>query len=631
MNSSAGNLISRRRRRIAIGAVGAAGVTALALLPLTSHADEDAPAFSADYVSTTLGGGEPFVIYSHGTGNLVYSGHEGTTHIDRTYAATPGSSCDLKTQTGFLCSYDNQVNIWYSSDQGKTWTRSPGNPQYTGFSDPSLTEDAGNNIYDTGIDLANDAVYASPDGGKTWAAGTAQCHEGDRPWLAGGKANQVFMSTDTEESGHEIFQGTLAGGSITCSNGIADNGTTASGESYSGQGQIYYDHQTGDLVEGVGFGDGGFGVGVLPNASNADFSGGTSHFVDHEGIDCKRYAQLCSQLGPLAPEIAIDRNNTIYVVWATDPRSATDTTDGCGNLPNTNGGNALLQNQVVMISTPDEGRTWSAPKVVANPSRIAGDSPSDPFNGHTVLWPWITAGAPGNVSVVWYEANQLTDPDCDSANLGGHEPTQWTVQVANIFNANSARTHYPAESVSAVPNFDGNHPGGVIHHGGICESGTTCAATGQDRRLGDYFTNALDQNGCVMIATADTQIVDSSTGTASTSSEYDTGRPLFVHQVTGPSLTTGRPCGPGEPDTAARSTTSRASSGAAAAAAPDASAARGAPAAAAAATGGAATASIGARNAAASASGGAWGLGLAGGAIAITLGLVARRRRRPPV
>jgi hypothetical protein len=180
--------------------------------------------------------------------------------------------------------------------------------------------------------------------------------------------------------------------------------------------------------------------------------------------------------------------------------------------------------------------------VIASPAPDPADSASDPFNGHTVLWPWIAAGAAGNVSVVYYEANQLTDPDCDSANLGGHQPSQWTIQVANIFGATDPATAYPPASVNAVPNFDGNHPGGVMHKGGICQSGTTCAATGQDRRLGDYFTNALDQNGCVMIASADTQLVDSSTGLAATSSEYSTGRPIFLHQASGPSLTTGKPC-----------------------------------------------------------------------------------------
>ena len=37
---------------------------------------------------------------------------------------------------------------------------------------------------------------------------TPQCHDGDRPWLAGGKANEVFMSTDTEEGtpSHQMLQ-----------------------------------------------------------------------------------------------------------------------------------------------------------------------------------------------------------------------------------------------------------------------------------------------------------------------------------------------------------------------------------------------------------------------------------------
>lgn len=510
------------------------GLGALALTPIGGQA-AGGPTFGAVYVSTTLGGGEPFVIYSHGTKDLVYSGHEGTTHIDKNYVATPGSSCDIKTATGFMCSYDNQVNIWYSTDGGKTWTKSAGNPAYTGFSDPSLTEDLGNNIYDTGIDLANDAVYASPDGGVTWAAGTPQCHDGDRPWLAGGKAGEVFMSTDSEEGpgdGHEIFHGTLAGGTLTCSaNGISDSNAGSGGDDFSGQGQIYYDRHTGDLIEGTGWSDGGFGIGVLPNASNADFSGaGTTPFRDSEGVKCTgagSYPKFCTELGPLAPEIAIDAGNVTYVVWATDPRPGTGTYGCSQTTPNAIGGPTPAANQVVMVSTSDEGKTWSKPVVVANP-------------GTTVLWPWITAGAKGDISVVWYQGDQVTDPDCDSAALApGGRPTNWTIREATIMNAGGA--HYPASSVNVLANFnDGNHANGIFHVGGVCESGTTCAATGQDRRLGDYFTNALDQNGCVMIASADTMLNDATTG-----AEYSTGRPLYIHQISGPSLTTGKSCGSG--------------------------------------------------------------------------------------
>ncbi len=65
----------------------------------------------------------------------------------------------------------------------------------------------------------------------------------------------------------------------------------------------------------------------------------------------------------------------------------------------------------------------------------------------------------------------------------------------------------------------------------MCQSGTTCVATGQDRRLGDFFTNAVDQNGCVMIATGET----------TTDPTAATSRPVFIQQTDGTSLT-GQTC-----------------------------------------------------------------------------------------
>jgi hypothetical protein len=62
-------------------------------------------------------------------------------------------------------------------------------------------------------------------------------------------------------------------------------------------------------------------------------------------------------------------------------------------------------------------------------------------------------------------------------------------------------------------------------------------ATGQDRRLGDYFTNAVDARGCVIIATGDTKLTDPTTG-----APYPTARPLFVKQNGGPSLYGAKNC-----------------------------------------------------------------------------------------
>src|SRR5258708_1536302 len=231
------------------------------------------------FVDQVRAGGEPLILHSNKFGNLVYSSHEGTTHLDRVGA--PSSSA-----AQFLCPglttadcYKNHVWIWTSDDKGKTWQLRDENLAYTGFSDPDLTEDAGGNIYDTGIDLANESVFSSPDGGKTWPLGTTQCNEGDRPWLAGGKAGEVFMTTDeqTPNGVHALFHSSNAAGSCDGngldSNGIPDAGTLPNGDGWSGFGKGIYDHFDGSFIEPAQFHnkDGSFGVGIsrLANASAA--------------------------------------------------------------------------------------------------------------------------------------------------------------------------------------------------------------------------------------------------------------------------------------------------------------------------------------------------------------------------
>jgi hypothetical protein len=73
-----------------------------------------------------------------------------------------------------------------------------------------------------------------------------------------------------------------------------------------------------------------------------------------------------------------------------------------------------------------------------------------------------------------------------------------------------------------------------IHQGGICTSGTTCEVSGVDRRLGDYFTNYIDADGCQIIATGDTMTPDGLSG-----KDRPWSLPLFLHQNSGPSLTGG--------------------------------------------------------------------------------------------
>ena len=153
------------------------------------------------YVDQHLAGGEPVLLADTVHHDIIYSSHEGTTHLYR-----PGLASS--TTSTSPANYRNQVNIWTSRDDGRTWqvddfggTASRANPaKNTGFSDPDLTQDAGGRVYNTGINLANDALFSSNDGG----AHLGPRHRAvprRRPAVArrGGKDDEVFLATNVSE------------------------------------------------------------------------------------------------------------------------------------------------------------------------------------------------------------------------------------------------------------------------------------------------------------------------------------------------------------------------------------------------------------------------------------------------
>jgi len=435
------------------------------------------------YVDTSLSGGEPVILNSGSKGTLVYTSHQGTTHLYRNgIVSSPLSFAQ------FLLADCNQVYVWYSTNGGSTWQRVTAfdgtctSTKTTGFSDPDLTQDSGGLVYDTGINLANDSVFASADGGKTWPTGTPDCHDGDRPWLAGGPANQVFMATDTVENvlSHQVFQGTVdSAGLVVCSaTGVSDT----DGSTYTGDGKLSYDRHNGNLVEPAIFFDAngslnGVGVSVARAYGQP--------FTPRRAATTTMFAHW--------PALAIDASDNYYLVWDTDDRTP-GTTGGCG------GGLSPAPNSIKMAVSSDHGLSWRT-FTVSRPGTAR------------VLWPWVVAGDRGKVSVVWYQLDGLEDPDCQPANTFVYE--------AQIFGATGS-----TPSMTIV-----NAAGRSIHYGTICQGGTSCVATGQDRRLGDLFTNAIDQRGCVVIATADTMLTDPVTG-----GPLPTARPLFIRQNAGPTL-----------------------------------------------------------------------------------------------
>jgi hypothetical protein len=465
-------------------------IVLIAALPGSSAAGTTALTFAPPvYVDQQLAGGEPEVFADNLHGRLIYTSHEGTTHLYR-----DGLTTSPWGDFAFVSNYCNQVNTWTSPDGGVNWYRDrylgttcPQNPTFTGFSDPDLTQDAGGRVYNTGIDLANDALFSSIDGGQTWDKGTGYCHDGDRPWLAGGLADQVYLGTNTVEgdgSGHQVFVST-DGGNTCSTTGISGNGSLADGGSWTGDGKLYYHSRTGTVVEPAIFdhGDGSFGLGI------DTLSPGGTAFVPHEGVQgTTMFAHW--------PAIAIDKAGTVYLTWDTAERQA-GTSGGC------DGAETPAPNSIMLVYTKDLGKTWSAPVTIAHP-------------GTRVFWPWLAAGDAGKVSVVWYQTEPqdgMPDVDCQVAHVHAME--------ASVLNATGKN---PQKLIADAA-------GRVIHVGWVCQGGTLCVATGQDRRLGDYFTNVLDSRGCVLIATGDTRLVDPTTGSA-----LPTARPLFIRQNGGPRL-----------------------------------------------------------------------------------------------
>ena len=78
---------------------------------------------------------------------------------------------------------------------------------------------------------------------------------------------------------------------------------------------------------------------------------------------------------------------------------------------------------------------------------------------------------------------------CPTTNAETPGEHGWRIQVAQSLNGHGCRG-------AAVPGFRTSlatkEP---VHTGTICNSGTVCQAQGIDRRMGDYFTVAVDAQG----------------------------------------------------------------------------------------------------------------------------------------
>jgi hypothetical protein len=149
----------------------------------------------------------------------------------------------------------------------------------------------------------------------------------------------------------------------------------------------------------------------------------------------------------------------------------------------------------------DRGNTW------AKPVRVDTDKDTD-------IWPWLAVGDEGKVAIAWLGADQKL-PDHDAETAGDQK---WRVEMAQTLNGLGCGRSDEAgfRVVTATPK--------PMHSSTICQGGTACQAMAIDRRLGDFFTIEIDNDGHVWAGYSDT-----AQGGA-------TALPGFVRQVGGPSF-----------------------------------------------------------------------------------------------
>lgn len=326
---------------------------AVSLLPLGAAAQEPvcpsaAPAPLAfdepQFIDRQRAGGEPVSVVAQ-DGSIIVSAHAGTTHIYKNPSALPGVR-------DYAVGYWNQTLNWRSADGGRTWEyiglfgqrEGPHTLTSTGFSDPDLTMDEGGRIYNVEIDLVNVAVFSSVDDGQSFPFGNPESASGDRPWVTGQEADEVYLYVNLPK---QLWRSTNGGLTYALL-------PTPPVSSKLAVDPLNPDH---GLIGPVGLG--GFAV-------SAD-DGQT--WKEHDFGPLGKATQFFGVVG-------VDTAGNAYQAAAGGYGGANDTKpDGEVTFAYYERATGRTNAKKIVIPTPE------------------GDA----------LWPWIVAGDDGRVAVVWYQ------------------------------------------------------------------------------------------------------------------------------------------------------------------------------------------------------------------------------------
>jgi len=440
--------------------------------------------------------------------------------------------------------------VWRSTDHGASFHLVPGNlspygkPNVTcvGGGDSGLAIDSANRLYFVDLQGLTDVSNSvSSDQGATWLSTCNAANDTgvDRPWITafgdpqnGGALYQTVDQTEQcigacqqnlGQVGSNIVEITRSQDGVTFTplpaQQIEPDGIV-SGIVTDSAGGVYIAH-TG-LVDGTGNIVGGSDGNGNDNAIvvvrfPTGYSSATPTVLTNGQTLCQAQPSTCTTdvvyrapldsngnstvtVGQDFSPIAIDRAGNLYVTWS---QASVDST-----------GNVSSSSQIYMAVSTDHGAHWGAPV------RVTAATPTLQTN----LFPWIAAGDPGRVDIVWY--GTPTIGSCPSQPCGsGAIQAHWSVIMAQSLNAivNGSPNASPSITTTQVSEVSN-------HFGAICTMGIGCT-TGGDRGLLDFLSITVGSQGEANVVWTDAVNQNFVGGTSS-------GLIGFNRQVAGPSLYT---------------------------------------------------------------------------------------------
>lgn len=468
--------------------------------------------------------------------------------------------------------------VWKSEDGGQTFHlvagQEPplGKPNTcVGGGDSSIVNDTAGNLYFADLQGLTDVSTAvSTDAGRTF---TSTCNAAnttavDRPWISvyGNPltTGREYMTVDdveqciancsssTSQIGSNVVELTQAGGTAAAAQvfsplvpqQIEADGIVSGTVVDQKTGDLYivhtgYTDKTGAIVGGSdpNGNDNAIVVDRFPGGDSATVAGTLSNAVSvcapyntssppcdsYTAFHAPRVTYSGSQYSPVTvgqdfSPMAIDSAGGLYVVWSQAP---TDPATGLITGPST----------IYLAYSTDKGAKWSAPIDIS--ATVPGLQ--------TNVFPWVAAGAPGKVDIVWYGTPTLgtcpskssSSPTCGSGSI----QASWNVYLAQSLNLTSGHPTFTATKVTQYPN----------HYGAICTMGIGCS-TGGDRGLLDFLQVQTGAQGQAEIVWADAANADFNGGTSSALIDYvrqSSGPGLYGTDVSGPTPDTGT--APGSP------------------------------------------------------------------------------------